>query len=237
MRLDPIKIPDIHRHADRANMAAQMAGSTRPGIVGIMLANRRESRFERPAIRGIACRYNVPFEYEGKLTAFAPGCFKDSLRDVALQLEHDEQIVLAENGLRFVDGPDFLAFELELPHNQHGGIIASLVASGSRTDCSVGTRNLQATTRRIRGHDVRLITDGDLVELSLCVDGAVASSHARVVDLENCHLSLEDEARCGVLSTWGGANEIATATKRLAATIDKISQPPAPRVYSVHHAW
>ncbi|WP_163269659.1 HK97 family phage prohead protease [Chelativorans alearense] len=231
--------PEYKRLARRSEVNAQMAASMRPGISGMMFANRQESQFERPAIRGIACRYHEVFTHEGKLTTFVAGCFKDSLargQSVKLQLEHDEAIVLADSGLRFFDTEEGLVFEYEVPRNQAGAIISSLVASGSRTDVSVGTRNLKSTTRNIRGHDVRLITSADLEEISLCTDGLVALSHARVVDLESA-LSLEDEASGSTLRFIGRCNDLKTASKRFSATLDRLSQPPKTRAYTAQDFW
>ena len=207
-----------------------MATTAPPGFSGLAFANRQESRYERPAIRGIACRYNVPFQYEGKLTAFVAGCFTDSLnsgRTVDLRLEHDEQIVLANAGIRFVDTADFLAFEYEPQHDQSGAVITGLVASGSRTDVSVGARLAKTTTRNMQGHGVRLVTSANLVEISLCESGAVPTAHARVVDLDDA-LTLEAEAQAGVLGITGRGNELVTCAKSLRAKLDLIEDGYSP---------
>lgn len=239
MTLQPISVPHFQWHARRASDAARMSGGARRGVRGLMFANRTESLMERPAIRGMACKYHSVFEHNGQLHAFLPGCFTDSLASgdsVELRVEHDAHNVLASSGLRFVESEEGLTFEYEPPRDMQGALVISLVASESRTDVSVGTRDLTTVVRNIRGHDVRLITKARLVEASLCKEGAVPTSHARVVDLASA-MSLEAEAATTVMRTTALANDLKISVKKLAATVNAIATPRTRSSYAAHHVW
>ncbi|MGX9574081.1 HK97 family phage prohead protease [Mesorhizobium sp. f-mel] len=220
------KIPFVlgqDRAAKRAHLAARMMGSSRlraQSGFGLAFASLEESAFERPVMRGIACAYNQVFERDGKLYAFVKGCFSESLKRgdaINVQLEHEQTHIFGStsSGLKFVDGDDFLAFDFDIPRTILGSILLSMVAGGSRTDVSVGTGTCTIEKRTFHGREVSLVVEAKLKEISLCSDGAVTHSHARIVDGANA-MSLADELGSGeLLKFMARWNEIGTRSKAI----------------------
>ncbi|TIN94615.1 MAG: hypothetical protein E5Y03_31875 [Mesorhizobium sp.] len=230
----PIVIPDLERHAARAQTAVRLGARLPGGVSGLMLANHAESLMDKPAVRGFAATYGTPFYHKGVLTALMPGCFTASLAsrgNVEFQLEHDDNIVFGSTatGLAFIDTPDGLAFEFPVPKSQAGAILLSMVASGDRPDISVSADILDSTTREIQGHDVRVVTKATLREISACRDGAIGESHVRLVDLAEAP-SLRQELDSGVVAFMGRHNERMTKGKarsaQLAKMLDESDAPP-----------
>ncbi|MFD1985902.1 HK97 family phage prohead protease [Mesorhizobium newzealandense] len=235
-----IEIPDLSRHAARAEIAAKMAGMAgmagmangkRAGISGHMYANHPQSTMQRPALRGIACQYGEVFDRDGEEFAFVKGCFTEALRsEIKIRIDHTEHTDFGSTaaGLRFIDGDDFLAFEYELPETQSGAVVTSMVASGGRTDVSVGARKPTIVAKTLRGRDIKLIVAAGMEEISLCADGAVRNSHVRIVDLVEAQ-PIETEIRNGTLRTVAVGNELATASKRLLKTAEALNAKVEPK--------
>lgn len=227
MKAAPIIVPDLSRYAARANLAARMA-ATAPGgrPIGMAYVNHAANHAERPAVRGFACVYNQVFDRDGVLHAFVRGCFTASLatrRDVKMQLEHQQNIVFGStrNGLSFIDAEEGLAFEFEVPKNQAGAMLVSMVASGNRPDVSVGVDILETITKPFRGHNVRMIVKANLREISACKEGAVSQSHVRLVDLAEAQ-PLSDELANGTVAFMGRMNEITTSAKDRIARLEHV---------------
>lgn len=218
MRSENIIVLGSDRIASRAHAAARMSGGAAFGRPrGMGFANHVENHHERPGLRGLACVYGQVFERDGTLHAFVQGCFTASLTsgsEISLQIEHDPNIVFGStrSGLKFVDTQEGLAFEFEIPKTQPGSMLTSIVASRDRTDVSVGVDIVSSEVRQFRGRDVKLITAAALREISVCREGAVSQSHARVVDLDGV-LSLHDEIKHGVVAFMGRMNEMALSRR------------------------
>ncbi|MFC3322146.1 hypothetical protein [Mesorhizobium cantuariense] len=232
-----IEIPDLSRHAARAEIAAKMAGMAgmangkRAGISGHMYANHPQSVMVRPAVRGIAVQYGETFEKDGELYAFVAGCFTEALKgEIAIRIDHMEgtDFGLTAAGLRFIDSGDFLAFEYELPKTQSGAVVTSMVASGGRTDVSVGARQPTIVAKSLRGVDIKLIVAAGLEEISICADGAVKQSHVRIVDLAQAQ-PLEAEVRNGTLRTVALGNELVSSAKRILETAEALNAEAEPK--------
>jgi len=124
----------------------------------------------------------------GELRAFVPGCFADSLRSgktIQFRLQHEAANVVAttRDNLTIVDDPKVgLTFRLRVPGTMIGQIVASMVQKESRTNMSIGYSILDDVVRNIAGHQVRLITEADLLELSLVKEGAIRRAFAMIVD-------------------------------------------------------
>lgn len=235
MTLAPINIPDFAATAARATVAAKMANDARVGVgrvAGRMFANHPQSTMRRPALRGIACHYGEVFERDGKLFAFVRGCFAKALKSekISIRVDHvaNTDFGSTASGLRFVDADDFLAFEYELPQSQAGAVAASMVACGGRTDVSVGAREPKLILKNIQGHDVNLVIEAGIEEISICEDGAVKRSHVYVVDLEEA-APLCDEVRNGTLRMTSLTNELVTGSKRALRTAEAISAKREPQ--------
>jgi HK97 family phage prohead protease len=238
-----IVIPDLDRYAAKAHLAARMGATAPGGVHGIMFANHAASLMERPAVRGFACTYNTVFTHKGVLTALLPGCFAACLASrshVDMQLEHNDNTVFGstDTGLAFTDCQEGLAFEFPVPKSQAGAILLSMVASGDRPDVSVSADIIESTTREFQGHDVRLVSKANLLEISVCRDGAIGKSHARIVDLAEAP-SLQEELASGLVAFMGRQNELATQAKATRASLerklDAIERDTAPtrRAYTV----
>jgi HK97 family phage prohead protease len=228
-----IEIPNLDRLIAESHARARMvAGMPAGRAVGMAFANHAANHAERPALRGFACVYHQPFERDGgKLYAFMPGCFKDTLasgREVKVQISHIPGTIVGstKSGLSLIDTPDGLAFEFATPKTQLGAMLVSMVACGSQPDVSVGEVDvLESITRTFSGREVKMITKATLGEISICRDGAVPQSHVRLVDLDETPLTLRDEIDRGLLALQGRMNEVVTGAKE--RSLAEASRQPA----------
>src|SRR4051794_35932470 len=146
-------------------------------------------RMKTPVIEGYACIYNKAHINggNGKIEAFVPGCFEDSLRStqpIEFQLQHDNANVVGStrDHLTLVDRPEGLAFRMRLPKTMIGYVAGRMVDNNQKGDMSVGYRVLQDAYHDIAGHRVRLITAANLLEISLVKRGAEAHAFAYLAD-------------------------------------------------------
>lgn len=126
----------------------------------------------RRRLSGIAVPFNVETLVGGFRERVIPGAFAASLasaRDVLALVDHNSGKVLARtrNGtLRLAEGPEGLAYELELPETPTADEVRGLAAAGSLGGVSIGFRVAPGGERRdVAG--VRELLKLDLIEVSI----------------------------------------------------------------------
>lgn len=144
-------------------------------------------RMRSPCLDGFATLYNKAYVHDGQVKVLRPGCFAGTLRaekSVDFFVEHDRENAVAStrDNLSLVDRPEGLAFRLRLPKTMLGYVVGRMVDNDNKVGMSIGYRANVDECRDIGGTPVRIISDAELVEISLVRRGAVALAFTAMVD-------------------------------------------------------
>lgn len=155
---------------------------------------------KRPAIQGWAALHDHAFAHGGRVVYLKTGAFVSTLRDnrtKRMLLDHDEgrEVGSTNSGLEFANAVEGLAFRMPLTGNPSARLIADTVGNGERACVSVGISFSDFETREIHSHQVDIVSSARLLECSLVKDGAIASTFARIVDLDDEDASLWSACR------------------------------------------
>ncbi|WP_165219541.1 HK97 family phage prohead protease [Affinirhizobium pseudoryzae] len=183
-------------------------------------ASRRKPEFKaldgktlkRPAIEGFACLTETVFEHGDRLVFFRAGAFTGTVHAPTtkrLLFDHADARSYGStaSGLEFANTTRGLAFRMPLAGDD-GCAVYDAVTSGERACVSVGVRYSDFETQTIAGYKVDVINSADLIEISLCRQGAVPETFAALVDIA-------DEP-----PLWEAARSPAFATRKVVANVD-----------------
>lgn len=186
----------------------------------LQAVSRRQHEFKdangrtlkRPGIEGFACLTETAFQHDGRLVFFKAGAFTHSVHapsNKLLLFDHADARSYGSTaaGLEFANTTRGLAFRMPLD-GVDGSTVYEAVTSGDRACVSVGCRYSDYETQIIAGRKVDVINSADLIEISLCRQGAVPETFATLVDLA-------DEP-----PLWEAARSPAFAARKVAANVD-----------------
>jgi len=159
-------------------------------------------------LRGYATRYNRPHVFNGGIDVFAPGVFAKSLLDgsqVRFLNNHDESALVAAvgAGLTLKSDDVGLSFELALPNTAEAARLLDEVDQGEKSQMSVGYDCLKYRLDLIAGHEVRIITQARLLEISAVRKGACTETYIeRATDLLSIRLTKTEADAAAALNDF-----------------------------------
>ncbi|MGO7319358.1 HK97 family phage prohead protease [Rhizobium ruizarguesonis] len=155
-----------------------------------------------------------------------PGAFQGTLADgkrKKLLFDHDDRQEMGstDNGLEFAATAKGLAFRMALSDDRNGQMIYQAVMSNTRPCVSIGADLAESRVRWAGEIEYDFCARVDLQEISLVPEGAVESTYAMVVDLdeENPFLSLACRE-----PSFAMDQAVANATARGQRVIDRLAK-------------
>lgn len=140
---------------------------------------------------GVAATYGTLHRgTKGDWEAFVPGCFGRTLatkQAVRLLIGHDETKLIATraDALSIESDDQKLSFRCEIPDGPMGRALKSAMLAEKFAECSVGYQLVESYVREIGGRQVKLITDAQLLEISIVASGAVPGTNAEYRQAED----------------------------------------------------
>ena len=183
----PIYVPGMDRLAARTQKFLSR-DRRRPEPAAVTFTNSDGSPNLQPALQGVACIYNKPFEFEGRTVVFEYGCFGniyDPGVERKLLFDHVATDVIGTTaaGLVFANSPGGLVYRLPLTDNARASDVKAAVESSKKACASVGCRITESTRGEVDGQMVDVIAKAELFEVSVCFWGKVPGTSASIVDL------------------------------------------------------
>ncbi|KAA9386915.1 hypothetical protein F4V88_10755 [Neorhizobium galegae] len=182
---------------------------------------------KRPGIQGWACIYGQAFFANDRYRVIKGGGFINSLYDgkpKRLLFQHDagQELGSTATGLEFANSLDGLAYRMPLDGNPKATAIYDAVMRNKRACVSVGAEVLAKESRQTSdGLEYDYCTDLTLCEISLCEEGAVSGTYARIVDLDEEEPNLWLACRATAFST---DKAVANVTARAQRLIDALAR-------------
>jgi phage head maturation protease len=170
---------------DRVEGRQQVAA---PAVARRRFLSSDNRELKRPGIQGFACLHDKAFFASGRWRAMKTGAFINTIFDgkpKQLLFEHNPKEVLAESGIEFENCLDGLAFRMPLSASRRPFDIYDAVMDNSKPCLSIGGEVVEHTVIKPQdGVEWDYVSKASLSEISLCYEGAVSGTFAKIVDID-----------------------------------------------------
>lgn len=184
---------------------------------------------KRPGIQGWACLYGQAFYANQRFRVIKNGAFINTIYDrkpKQLLFSHDasQEIGSTSTGLEFANSLDGLAFRMPLEGNANAKAIYDAVMRNERPCVSVGAEVVAKEVRRTSsGTEYDYCSEVSLQEISLCEEGAVSGTYARIVDLDEEEPNLWLACRATSFATDKAAANVTARAQRIVDMLARLS--------------
>ena len=180
----------------------------------------------RPGIQGFACLHGKAFHASGRFRVIESGAFISTIHDgkpKRLLFNHDDiqELGSTDTGLEFANCLTGLAFRMPLDGNVNAQKIYDAVTRNERPCVSIGAEVSEKTVKTADGIEYDLCAKVTVNEISLCEEGAVSGTYAKIVDLDDEEPMLWLACRS---STFASDKIVANCQATIKRILDKLQK-------------